>query len=506
MSEEEYIITQIRTGKSFNGNTKAIITAPANANPGSLESITRFFNESGYKALPGYTGRDYYHVLRVRDIENEDILKKLIYEDFPNWQKQQNIDGKIYERNVTFSKDIEFEPVEASIDLNLAPIEKFVKNRSTNLTSLAYMVGDLSLIYSILFTSKGNPNAKTEWSKFIVPLCYGSSSILLFLLSLNKPESRNVRQIIDDIQPVISDGKYQDSSHLSDEEKNAQEGMIEHIIEFIQTHPWELSMIINVIGSSSHMYHAANQGKYMEAISAFTVLNAMVIGAFVPEKGGRSLFDFGRFFRRPDGSNMFDNFNSFLKEIDAIKPIYDAGVKMFDWVSESPLRTAAILQAASNVALFGAAVGNGKNIDIGLTGTSAAYFTGMGLQAISSKGVGPGFDDVVENAAAYINECTDWETVDKVELHKAINKFANVLSKQNEIVQRRQSLAEGIENRLERYNPNKVARKPEEYLHGFILNFESYPLRESPFISPRIVAHAIDEYKNQKNTETSIGI
>lgn len=463
----------------------------------------RFFNEEGYKALPGYTGRDKQHVLRVRGFHDDRELQHLLQDVFPQWQKEERAEnGGVQAPAVRIADDLDFLPLEESAPLNQAPVEHWLGEHSTDLAALAYAAGNVGLAFSALSGHKPEQGASggsggREWAKMAAPVSYTLSSALLLALNRNRPDPRSIHDILDDIGPFMEQHGMMKHGSPAQAVREGREDIAHQAMDFLTRHPWEVSSILNMVGAGSHAVSSFTNRRHVEGLAAMGTLTAMAIAAFVPEKGGRSLLDFSEAFRRPDGSTVLEPLHLMAQEAPLIRPIYEQGVRASEWIQEKPLRASAAVQFMGNAgyaasALMSRDAAGRRCVDRGLLATSGAYITGNVFQSLASKGQGPGFDDVVTAAAAYIEDRENWSMQDRLALRRQIVDLAHALADQPEIVHSEERLQRGIEARLSRFTEGFAADKPQDYLESFIPG-ERLVLRESPFISPKVMARVMPE-------------
>ena len=105
-------IDKVKTGKGLAGSRIALIFAPPDSPPGSLATLTRFFNEQPHlRAMPGYHGPHNNHVLRVSGLKNDSELLSLLQNQFPKWQEEQ-LQRIGVDSPVVVSDNLETEPID----------------------------------------------------------------------------------------------------------------------------------------------------------------------------------------------------------------------------------------------------------------------------------------------------------------------------------------------------------------------------------------------------------
>ncbi|MCH2548067.1 MAG: hypothetical protein MK052_10730, partial [Alphaproteobacteria bacterium] len=451
---DNYSITDIKTGNGFDGNRVAIIAATNDAKPGSLESLTRFFHEQGFNAQLGYTGNEKHHVLRLNGLKSDRNLERLLKKDFPAWQEGQNIDERGTACHITVPEDLKFKSMDTSPAKQARGFVNTLKRNSTDISAAAYTAGNAGLIFSALYGK--NKGENVEFLKLGAPACYTMASAFLYLLNKKRPEPRSVNDIWDDIAPQVLSEDFVPTKAEEKQLRKEGNAIVEHAWDFMKKHPWEVSGLMNMVGATAHSASSLMRGNYTEAMGALSTLTAMGITTFVPEKGMSN----GRVH-----SDAYKSLNESLsinsvEAIDAhgplVKPFFDAGHKILDWIHEKPLRAASFIQLAANSAYGAAALnkqdadGNRKT-DWGLMVTSGTYITGNSFQALATKGKGPSFDDAVSIASNAICHQTDWREKDPEEMHRLVQRVAKGLSAQPEIGHSQKMLTAGIKERLERF-------------------------------------------------------
>jgi len=496
-------IDTIHTGIGYDGLPTAIFVAPPDAEPGSMEALTRFFNEQGYIARPGYSGRDKHHVLRLRSCESCDELtpekiEELIFDAYPQWEENEDISNKVYEHRIDFSKAIQFESLEEFPKPRFGQIQEFIRENSTDMSALSYTVGNVGLVFSALF---GGKEGDKQWSKLPVPLIYTTSSILLFLLNRHSEEPRHVRDIVDEVHDTLKNRGDLDEDVSEAEAKQELTDVTQHVITFMKEHPWEVSSLLNMVGAGTHLGAALANKQKVEAVSALGSLTAMAVAAFVPEQGTRGLLhdQIQGVIKSPPVQQVFKTIRMLEEYLPFVKPIFDMGRQLFDRVLKKPLMAAAGIQLVSNVG-YGASALTRRDEDgnlcpdLGLLTTSMAYGSGNIFQAFSSKGGGPGFDDITTEAAFYVTAQLDPKDQAEEEIieqiQEKIQTIAKELSEVPEIVYTPEALQRGIEQRMAFVQAKDPHQDPEKYVAGFI-PMEQEVVASSPFVSKNVVDRAM---------------
>lgn len=475
---QRHDITDVETGDGFDGKRVAVITAPREAKPGSLQALTRFFHEHGHDAQLGYTGSDKRHVLRLQSLESDAQLEHLLKSDFPQWQTTQ--EGA----KVSISPAMQLRPMGSSPADAGRNLGAMLRDKSTSIAATAYMAGNMGLVFSALYGQKGK---KPEMVKLGAPLCYTMASAFLFLLNSKTPEAREMNQIWDEISPQLLRDDFTPTKAEEEQLRRQGNAAVGHVWEFMKKHPWEVSGLINMVGAAAHTASATMRGNATEALSALSTLTAMGITTFVPERGYGNLD--ATAFKPLHESVSMRSFGADGAHNALVQPFFDAGQKILDWVKEKPLRASSYIQLAANAGYGVAALGerdeHGKrHPDWGLMVSSGTYITGNAFQSIASKNKGPSFDDMVSTAANAIAHQTDWQQQDPATLHERIQRVAQGLAAQPEIGHSQKVLTAGIMERLER--PKQQPTPQRELIDGFIAT-EKDALKTSPFMSPHLV-------------------
>ncbi len=473
---ENYTIDKIKTGKGLAGSRVALVFAPQNASPGSLVALTRFLNEQPHlRAIPGYHGPYQQHVLRVSGLRDDTHFLSLLQDTFPQWLKEHEEPVSIQLKPGTSCDPLD----EVSHFPHQSVMKRFVKENTNALTGLAYIVGNIGLLYSAWLKPRSMPFAtQHDWFKTYSAVAYTAGSAALIALGHKADRPRDVYSLMENVYPKLR--------HADENQRAEIHSTAERTLAFLKNHPWEISSAINASGALAHLTSATlrrNQGGIntsYEALSALGTLTAMSIATLVPEKEGR---DVSGIFDRSDDDSMLATVNT-LKEQER-KPGQTAGImhRLADWVQESPLAVSAGIQAVSNVG-YGVAGIKRAQTDPGLMAMSGAYLAGNILQTQATKGRGPGFDDIVTAAAAIIHSDPLLAGKSPQEIDRQIARFADILSDEQEVVHKKKRMDKGIKERLERY---KLPREQEnEILTGFVAS-EKRILKDSPFVKPRYV-------------------
>jgi hypothetical protein len=485
-SRRRITIDTIKTTTAITGSRVGVIYAPEEANPGSLESLTRFLNEHDIAAIPGYTGKDHQHVLRISNFKDDKYLYQLLMHEFPKWEKTQFIETKILEEHILFPASLQLEPLLDNTIPVGAPIENFMRNNSQFMAGLSYILGALLMTTSAI--KPFSPTQKNDWYRFTTGIGYVLSSTVLLKTSNNSENKRSIREIIREIEPeLIRDGILSDESTVRNKQTIELEGASNYISDIMDRYPWEISSILNAISASALIASSKNRGIVELTASAIGLLS-LLITALVPQKGGRQLIDIPALFTRPDGTSILDGKfdNPVINNVsESISPI-------INWIRENPVSASAKMVLFTNLMHFGSSLfkhhgtgGLGKK-DYYLTGYATTAIVGNLLQTFSSKATGPGYDDVMSVAAEYMKKHP--ELVDDSDhlMNQKIDIFGEKLTQQPEIVQDKKQIIRGIQERFARHEPELEINRPRDYLSGF-LPTEKRILAQSPFVSPRIV-------------------
>lgn len=479
-------ISAIETAAGFDGKRIAAIIAAPDAKPGSLQALTRFFSECGITNQPGYTGNDKRHTLRLQGIASDAELMRLLKEDFPQWQQHRAGPA------LQLAPDLLPAPLEQPPAAKAETLSSLLKGKATGLAASAYMAGNLGLVFSALYNRKGS---KPDMVKLAAPACYTLASTLLLVLNRSAPEARGTNQLWDEIAPQLLRDDFTPTRAEEAQLRRQGNALVGHAMDFMRKHPWEVNGIINMVGAGAHATSSVLRGNHTEALAALSTLTAMAVTTFVPEKGMGKLDE--RAFRPLHEDVTIETLELAEQKGGILRPFFDAGQKLADWIQEKPLRTASGIQLAANTgyglaALTQRGADGSRKPDKGLMLTSGAYMAGNAFQSFASKSNGPSFDDVVSIAAESIAHQTDWQRRSPDELHTRIQRVAQGLAAQPEITHSQKLLGAGIRERLAQERPF-----PHSPVDGFIA-IEKHALKNSPFLSPHQV-------QAQRETSPQIG-
>lgn len=452
-----------------------------------MESLTRFFHEKGFDAQLGYTGNDRQHVLRLHGLNSDRTLSRLLKKDFAAWQGEQNIEDRGTAAFINVSEDLEFQRMGESPARQKRGFINKLKDKSTEISAVAYTAGNVGLVFSALYGQE--KGAKKDMVKLGAPICYTMASAFLFLLNRNRPETREINDIWNEISPQLLRDDFVPTQAEEDKLRKQGNAVVGHAVDFMKKHPWEVSGLLNMIGAGAHSASSIMRGNHTEAMAALSTLTAMGITTFVPEKGARNNNLNARAYIPLHESITTGSLSAASENAGVFQPFFDAGHKVLDWIQEKPLRASSFIQLAANTGYGVAALnkqdtdGNRKT-DWGLLASSGTYITGNSFQAIASKGNGPSFDDTVTTAARAISKQTDWKTRSPEFVQEHVERIAQALTAQPEISHSQKIIKAGILERLDREDARDTPQ--EELIDGFIAT-EKEALKDSPFISPHIV-------------------
>ena len=460
-------ITKIRTGRVAGAHI-AVLYAPENASAGSLGSLVQFLNEQpDVKAMPGYEGAQQHHVLRISGLENDEGLKNLLIQDYPQWCRQQGIEPAI-----SLAGDATFEAIDKVESFPFkSPIDKFITEHANGLTGAAYMTGNMGVLYS--GWTNGKSHGKThDWLKISSAAAYNISSVLLAVLGNGADNPRDAYSILEQTYPTIkeADGKVKNQIHDN----------TERVLNFVKKHPWEVCGVTSFTGASLYLASCVKRGVAMspfETISTLGTMTGMLIQTLVPEKGGKEQIDISDAF---SGKNQ--TLLSTAQMMTSTPEHTRHSVGMMEKISEAigghPLKVSANIAAISNI---GYGVEGIMKNDKGLMGMSAGYLAGNISQAKATKGQGASFDALVSAAADMMHADPAVAHMDKAALSERVNDVVNLLYAQRDVMHSKNAMTAGIASRLERYQPTTTIGEP--LLTGFLAE-EAGILSSSPFLSP----------------------
>lgn len=498
-ADTQYRLSCIETSEGVNGQRRAVIHAPADAPPGSLESLTRFLQEAGCRVMPGYTGERREHVLRIKDFATDAQLEKMLKVDFPMWEQARAAEEGRSPCPLVVPGTLVCQPASYSGELpDMGSLKEFAQENSTDMAALSYTIGNVGILYSAFNEPDGNGGK--NWGKALAPVSYTMSSILLFIL--NRGQGKSIDEIYPELEQALVDQGMVNPDTLNDDSRAAIKGAAGHAINFMREHPWEVAGLVNMVGAGAHFASVAGKENKLEAIAALGTLTSLAIQTFVPEKGTEGILNFGDVFTRQDGKGLPGLFQSIERNLPIFKPFFDYGRKMIDWIREKPLRAAAGIQMISNIGYAVSAFskkdeeGNRK-VDKGLIATSAAYITGNLFQSLASKKQVAGFDDKVTQAARLIKQQYDLEPGEEAAIDGQITRLAAVLAGPSGARGQFNQYKRGIEERAHMLIDRDRAAHADtstphdiDILQGY-LPFERHILKESPFLAPQGMGQTI---------------
>lgn len=482
-------INRIKTGKGPTGGTVALIYAPENATPGSLVELTRFLNEQpDIRAVPGYHGPKRHHVLRVTGLRDTAHLEALLHRQLPAWQREQPVPGT----GIRVADPISYEKLDAISHFPFAsPMRRFVKENANTLAGLSYMAGSVGLF---LFGMRNRHvplphNLKHDWFTLYSSVAYGTSSALLIAFARETDNPRDIYSIMREVYPKLAEA--------TPEQQEAVENNASQVTTFLRNYPWEIASMFNATGSASHLYSAAARGRKMEGLGAFGTLTATLIAALVPERQGRSLLDMAPLFGySPRDGALIDTLEDLQKDYPSFSPLIKGAGKLADWVHDDPLGISAGIQSVAN-ASYGVSALTRSQPRIDLAMMSGLWLTGNYMQSQATKGRGPGFDDVVTAASNIIMNDPSMKHADAATVKNRIERFADKLVDEKEIVHRKDDMVAGISSRIKR---SQMAKSFEDDVLTGFLPGEAMLLRKSPFVLPHVVEQNICRVRGDGQT------
>ncbi len=451
VTEPATAITRVETGSLYGPDRVAVIHAPSKAAPGSLAGLSRFLTEQGISVLPGYTGINKDPVLRLSDIGSDDRLHHLLEEEFPVWQRDNcyppvSIDAESFE---------ELDPTKALSQMS--KWQQIMHQHGGTMAGLCYLSGDLAIMYDGLkhvAEETGKPISFANADKFKMATggLYMTAAAILSVFARRD----NPRSLQDLLRQMDTASSKQTDTPIDDERA---EHLIGTVHQFLKKYPWETAGLISMTAAGAHITSNITHGKHLENISPALAMLALTIQVFMQERGGRDLFGTSKWFNRPDGTTIVDSMEHMKEKHPTMSPVLDAGIHLYEYVHEKPLRATARISQASHIGLTAAALFDNQlrgqthnRINYRLMGASGIYFTGNEIQTRVSKGRGIGRDDVVSGILSYLDAHPEIATADKQTFRKRINRVAHWLSDQSEVVQEPGEILQTVEARLQHDN------------------------------------------------------
>lgn len=483
----DYEIDIVKTGRGLAGSRVALLFAPNHAPPGSLIPLTEFINKQPHlRAVPGYHGPNQNHVLRVSGLKDDAHFMALLKEEFPRWLAQSEHANK---DRITIAPNLEPEPInEVDHFPHRNLMERFVKEHANALTGSLEMVGNLGLFFSA-WKKTASTGAPHDHLKMFSSVAYVAASSTLIALGYGADHPRDVYTIMEEVYPELKKADAEKRAHVR--------SVSESTLAFMRNHPWEISAMFNMTGATAHIISALKRhrggakGAGYEALAALGTLTAMSITAFVPEKEGRNPVELGGLFRDNESPKTMLGTMETMTQMEPSQGETMSRLQRFsEWMQQNPLKISATIQSIANTGYFVSGLARKPGPDYGLMTMSGSYLSANAVQTQASKGRGPGFDDVVTAAASIIHSDPELQHMPKEEIDRRIAKFAEALGDEKEVVHKKRRIAQGIKERLERYD---LPREEEnQILTGFDAS-EKKILKESPFVRPRYVEQIMDE-------------
>lgn len=434
-----------------------------------MASLTAFLNEQpGMRAVPGYHGPNENHVLRVSGVPRDDTaFLALLREDFAQWQAQQpDADDRSRPDRVHVRQTVCCEPLhEADHFPHQSFLKRMVKENANTISGLSYMAGSVGLLLAAWRAPKRMPgHPPHDWFRSYTAASYFAASAILVAMSRKTDNPRDIYTIMENIYPPLTR-----MDRATRDEAQEQTGQIMRILK---QYPWEISMLLNASGAGAHTLSSYKRGRHMEMAAALATLSACVVSAIIPEKGGRSMVPLGEWTQDGQGRNLLDRLEDFAEHHPNLSGWTNNVRHMYNWMQENPLKLAAGVQAVANM---GYAATGFVQKNPALVGMSGAFFAGNYAQSQATKGRGDGEDSVYTAAADIIRADPSLKGVPPEVIEQRVTRLAERLHEQNEIVQPRRQLAQGIRARL----------------RGEFLPREQRILAESPFVETSHVARAM---------------
>lgn len=453
----------LKTGKGYAGAPMAVLHAPADASPGSLASLTRFFLEKDLRCLPGYMGSEQSPVLRVSGYGSDEALLRMIRDEFPRWQEAQVIPDS---ERIMVAQDFTAQAMDTSvIDHRETALGRFIARHGNLLPALCYLLGDAGLFIA----GKGEKAGGPDHLKMAAAVAYTSAMVNLLAFGGKADNAKTAVEIMQKIDPAFRG--VETASHHSVAEKT---------FRFLTRHPWEISGLLSMSGASAHLLSAilrAGKGDVkapVEILSAIAVIAGVGVQAFVPEKGVDSFIRFGETVEKqrqqvtPLTTDTLQNAFS-----GKAQGAFD---QFTSWVREKPMKVTATLSAASNlgVGISGIVAGvKGQKFDKGMLAASGFYLTGNALQSMTTKVKGPSFDDIVTAAADKLAAAHPASGhVPEADIHRV----SEALTGRPEVRSSAAALEAAIRQRMLK------TQLPGGFVERFI-GMEAKALRKSPFVA-----------------------
>jgi hypothetical protein len=380
----------LKTGKGYGGAPMAVLHAPAEASPGSLASITRFFLDHDLRCLPGYSGSEQSPVLRLSGYGSDEALLQMLREKFPRWQESQGI--PVQER-IAIALDFTAVPIDRSvIDHRETALGRFMGRHSNLLPALCYLLGDAGMFIA----GKGEQTGGPDHLKMAAAVAYTTAMVNLIAFGGKADNAKTAVEIMQKIDPAFRGDDAADTAH----------SVAQKTFGFLTRHPWEVSGLITLAGSSAYLLSSilrlakGDPKASAEIFASIASIAGVSVQVFVPEKGTDSFARFG---------------DTVEKQRQRITPLTSAALQKtfsetvqgpFDqftsWVSEKPMKLTAALSAACTLGMGASGIiagAKGSKLDKGMLAASGFYLAGNALQALTTKVKGPSFDDIVTAAA-----------------------------------------------------------------------------------------------------------
>jgi hypothetical protein len=442
-----------------------MILAPADAPPGSMADLKRFFDEeTNIRAIPGYHGPNRNHVLRLSGLpETDTAFLHLLQEDFTRWQKQQH--GRL--PGIALPDHLRCEPIdEVDHFPHQSAWKRALKENANMLTGLAYMSGSVGLLLAAWRQPRrmpGKPNH--DLLRSYTAGAYFTAAAILVAMSRSADNPRHTLDILETIYPRLAQADDATRQQAAEETSS--------IIGFLEKYPWETSMILNATGAGTHALSCLKRRDYVEFAGSVGTMTGCFLSSVIPEKGGRSLIPLGEWLEGKDGSSLYERIERFAHAHPDTAGWMTSVNRAYDWLEENPLRAASAPQVMANLSYAAAGI---RAQNYPLTAMSAAYLAGNYTQSQASKGRGDSFDSVVTSAANIIAADPQLNRQDKDALRRKVRHLAKKLAQQKDVVHTEARMEKGILARLQR-ELNPQADAMESFLPS-----ERGVISQSPFV------------------------
>lgn len=482
----------IRTGESYAGQRIAVVEASKNAEPASMMPLKQYLLMQGIRALAGYDEKTQSHVLRLSSFGTDDDLRSHLTQRFPLWLEEHYgtiASGTSEADTVPFSP---LNPHDQPEKEHLNRWQHYMSEHSDTAAGAAYIAGGLGMLRTALNqqkNAKGTPQEGAGRFKVISALFYTIAAANITYFTHHSDKDRSAETLIADIDTMLSNEGTIPSGTLI-EISQQHPDLVTNVYNFLDNHPWEVSALLNSVGSVSHVINTAKNFSIdqpatgLEFISAMAGLTSVAIRILIPRQGQNSLIEsLSANSETSLGSiSWLQTLREKLASYDFLTPVFSIADKLVDWLQEKPLNISGRIAQASNIG-YGVSGLLRSTPDPSYLATTIPYLVGDQFMAMSEKQVGIGYDEAVSSGTRYMHKLMEDGVIKGINdphLTEYINGVATLIQKEGRILKPINDIAEGIAIRLgadlapfqkeNQHNQNESWRESSPFIDGNIIS------------------------------------